>query len=83
MFGIVGVVVVRKPGELLDSLMQLPRSGTIVREYTIDPGPDDPTLDVAEIKPQPIDVSINRDQVRKIELLADVNAVVSAHEELF
>jgi ABC-type transport system involved in multi-copper enzyme maturation permease subunit len=82
-FGIVGTLAVRNPGSLIASLQRLPSTGTRVYTFNIEPAKADESRDISEIKPQKIDIRLQRDEVAQLQFDADVNVTVSANEELF
>lgn len=69
-FSVVGLVVVRKPTELLDSLVRWPKlttAGTVTRPYEIPPPPNE-----FEDPPETtIDVNFRKDEIREISARAD------------
>ncbi|MCA9267254.1 MAG: ABC transporter permease, partial [Planctomycetales bacterium] len=81
-FGVFGVIVVRDPDGLMNSLKRLPQSGATTYDFKIEPGNDDPTLSLADIKPQKIEISLSRSEIDRLEFLADVNMRVSAFDDL-
>jgi hypothetical protein len=72
-FGVVGTVVVRRPAEMVESLLRWPTLGEDTFVARIDPAPDDDPN-----REQAITVSFRRNEVKEMRLAADEPLSVSA-----
>jgi len=82
-YGVVGAVfVVREPAEILQSLVRLPQTGERDYDFEVGPGNPDPTLDISEIEPEKIDISIDTEELVELRLESDVDTLVSPFREL-
>lgn len=73
LFGVVGVLVVRRPAEMVEALVRWPSLGTSEYTFKIDAPPEGESA-----KEQAIDVSFRRNEIRELHLSAGEPLTVSA-----